>query len=154
MVLADDRIQHLEAQVAQLQSNQASASIAAAATNLRVDQVHKVVSAEVQARAEVDVDPEYNRPPNGTLLRLHLEVRVPKDAVAVAVRGWIGDHIAEDQWQLEGPDAGHRYVLKFTSFPKSAALQLRKALDVLKPERSSDPWTDVMVTHDGQSHKL
>eukprot|EP00973_Karenia_brevis_P090267 12401726-Karenia_brevis.AAC.1 len=131
-------------QIKDMQAAQDASTATVAHATQRVEQVRQAVAAEVRNREETDVDPEYNGPPNGTLLRLHVnEEAVPKEAISQAVIGWLNGFIAEDQWRLDGPAEGQRFVLRFTSFPKTAALQIKKAMDILRPDKPDDPWTDI-----------
>ena len=138
------------AQVQQLHAAQITSAATLATATQSVERVQQAVSAEVRQRTEAEVDADYAGPPNGTILRLHVrEVPVAKTEVERAIRdSWIHDTISSDQWRLEGPAEAHRFVLRFLAFPKTASMHVREALELLKPERPSEPWTEVQVTKD------
>eukprot|EP00973_Karenia_brevis_P032437 4472946-Karenia_brevis.AAC.1 len=146
----------MQGELAQLKADQACSKLTLSAATQRVEQVHQAVSQEVRRHEETEVDGEYNAPPNGTILRLHVnEVPVAIAEVKKVVQEqWLIGIVDSDQWTLEGPAEGHRFVLKFTAFPKTASMHLNKATKILQPERPGDNWTELWIPKDGSSYKL
>ena len=68
--------------------------------------------------------------------------------------GWFNGVISDDQWKLEGSDEAHRFTIQFLAFPKTATRHVKEALDLLRPERPDEPWTDIWVTKGSKSYKL
>eukprot|EP00973_Karenia_brevis_P073300 10184589-Karenia_brevis.AAC.1 len=149
--------QHMAAseQLRALQAQQTASAAAAIHTTHRMEQMQQAVRAEVQSREESDLDISYKGPPSATILRLHInETPVPKTEVEKAVITWFAAVIPRDQWRLEGPEEAKRFTIRFLAFPRSAALHVKEALDLLRPEKADDPWVDLFALKDGKSYKI